>query len=321
MRIHLADGQVIEITPRQIAGAAAVAVLLVLVLVAYTSLFQIEPGEEGVVLTLGAHARTVGPGLHGKLPYPISRVYIVPTQLVDEEYFGYRTDEQGRRVTRGYESERHMLTGDLNIVLAGWDVQFTRGEPENYLFNVRDPEETLRDIAQSVMREILGDMASIRSLTVGRTQITEQARQKIQEQADRFAMGVHVSEVNLTFVDPPPPVQSAFDDLNKAVQDADRFFQEASREYEDRVPQARGMAERRQREAEGQRDRRVERARGEAARFEAVLDEYIESPEVTRQRLYLETMEQALARTNRIIVIDQKLDSILPLWNLDQEQR
>lgn len=321
MAMQFADVQDIEIGPRHLAGAAVVVVVAVIALAVYTSVFQVQPEEEAIVLTLGAHARTVGPGLHYKLPYPLSRAYIVPTQVVDEEDFGYRTREDGRRAMRGHESERHMLTGDLNIVLAGWDVQFTRPEPEKYLFNVRDPEETLRDIAQSVMREILGDMASIRSLTVGRAQITEQARRKIQEQADRFDMGVRVSEVNLTFVDPPPPVQSAFDDLNKAVQDADRFFQEASREYEERVPRARGVAERRQREAEGQRDRRIDRARGEASRFEAMLEQYQHAPHVTRQRLFLETMEEALGRTNRIIVIDEELDSVLPLWNLDGEQR
>jgi len=219
---------------------------------------------------------------------------------------------------RGYESERHMLTGDLNIVLAGWDVQFTRREPEKYLFNVREPEETLRDIAQSVMREILGDMASIRSLTRGRAEITEQARRKIQQQADRFDMGIQVSEVNLTFVDPPSPVQSAFDDLNKAVQDADRFFQEASREYEQKVPQARGRAQRRRREAEGARDRRIERAEGEAARFLAVLEEYRKAPEVTRQRLFLETMEATLGDVHRVLVVDPAVDSILPHWNLEE---
>ncbi len=320
MRIHLSDGQVLEVTRRHIVAAVAVVLLVLLAYTVFTSVFQVDPREEGVVLTLGTHTRTVGPGLYVKWPYPISRVYIVPTQVVDEEKFGYRTDEQGRRMMETYESERHMLTGDLNIVLAGWDVQFTRHEPEKYLFNVEDPEETLRDIAQSVMRETLGDMASIRSLTVGRAEIIEQARRRIQQQVDRFDMGIRISEVNLTFVDPPPPVQSAFDDLNKAVQDADRFFQEASRQYEERVPQARGAAQRRQRVAEGHRDRRVERAEGQAARFNAMLEQYRQAPEVTRERLFLETMEQTLGGVDRVILIDPDLDSILPHWGLDGER-
>jgi membrane protease subunit HflK len=320
MWIHIGKGKFVQLPGRPILAATIVVIVLAVLYFSFTSVFQVDQSEEGVVTTLGAHTRTVGPGLHTKLPYPISRVDILATDVVDEEDFGYRTSAQGARVMQGYESERHMLTGDLNIVLAGWDVQFTRPDPEKYLFNVREPEETLRDIAQSVMREILGDMASIRSLTLGRAEITQQARQKIQEQANRFDMGIQVSEVNLTFVDPPDPVQSAFDDLNKAVQDADRFFQEASQEYEKRVPEARGKAERRKREAQGQRDRRIEQAEGEAARFKSVLAEYREAPEVTRQRLFLETMEDNIPKLDRVIIVDQNLDSILPHWNLEGER-
>jgi modulator of FtsH protease HflK len=274
--------------------------------------YQVDAEEEAVVLRFGRHIDTVGPGLHFKLPYPVDVVHKVPTRIVDVQEIGYRS--QGGRGT--YEEESSMLTGDLNIVLAGFDVQFSRENPSNYLFNVRDPVETLRDISQSVMRELMGDRASIPILTVGRAEIQLRARELIQAYSDRFNMGVRINEVNLIFVSPPDQVRNAFNDLNKAEQDAVRFVEEASREYQTRVPRARGQAERVVLEAEGYRERRIRTARGESDRFTQMLTVYKLSPEVTARRLYLEKMEGRLPSIKEIIVVDEDLSNLLPLLNI-----
>ncbi len=293
--------------------------IILLGLIAFTSIDQVDADEEGVLLRFGKEVKTVGPGLHFHLPFPIDDMLKVKTRRVDVQEFGYRSTAGGGRISeRGYEDESTMLTGDLNIVLAGWDVQFSRENPEDFLFNVKDPISTLRDIAQSVMREIMGDRASIPILTVGRAEIQERARKLIQDQANQFGMGLRINEVNLIFVSPPSQVQAAFNDLNKAEQDAVRFFEEASKEYQERVPRARGQAERIVLEAEGFLESRVNRAEGDAGRFLEMLKAYSESPEVTRERLYLETMEKRIPELGDVWVVDEELKGVLPLLNLSE---
>ncbi|MCC5839030.1 MAG: FtsH protease activity modulator HflK [Opitutales bacterium] len=311
MRVKLPDGQVVDIP---ILRFLWIPLLAILVFGGSTMVYQVDAAEEGLVLRFGRHIDTVGPGLHFKFPYPVDTVIKVPSRIVDVQQFGYRRD--ARRNDGGFEEESSMLTGDLNIVLAGFDVQFSRAMPAEFVFNVNDPVETLRDISQSVMREIMGDRASIPILTVGRTEIQLRARELIQEWVDRFNMGIRINEVNLIFTNPPQPVRSAFNDLNKAEQDAVRFLEEASREFQERVPRARGQAERLVLEAEGFLERRVRVARGEADRFTQMLDAYRAAPEVTRNRLYLERFETFLPRLEEITIVDENLQSILPLLNL-----
>ncbi|MCC5806940.1 MAG: FtsH protease activity modulator HflK [Opitutales bacterium] len=311
MRIRLPDGQIIDIPILRYLWVPFAALALLAV---STSVYQVDANEEGLVLRFGRHIETVGPGLQFKLPYPIDSVIKVPTRRVDVEQFGYRTRDGVRSSIM--EEEASMLTGDLNIVLAGFDVQFSREQPDDFAFNVHNPVDTLRDISQSVMREIMGDRASIPILTIGRSEIQLRARQIIQDYVDRFDMGIRINEVNLIFTSPPQQVQGAFNDLNKAEQDAVRFLEEASREYQERVPRARGQAERVVLEAEGFLERRVRTARGEADRFTTMLEAYSQAPEITRNRLYLEKMEQQLPRIQEVIVVDEDLRSILPLLNL-----
>ena len=314
MKIEV-EGKVIEVPLKPIGiGVAAVA----LVLSALTMVYQVAPEEEALLLRFGKHVKTAPPGLHFKLPFGIDREIKVPTRIVDVEAFGYR--ERGRRQQEGYREENSMLTGDLNMVLAGWDVQFSREDPRHFIFNVEDPIDTLRDISQSVMREVMGDRASILILTVGRSEIQQRARQLIQQQCDRFGMGIRINEVNLLFVDPPNEVLSAFNDLNKAEQDAVRFYEEASREYQERVPRARGEAQRIILSAEGFRQRRVNVARGEAGRFEDMLKSYALAPEVTRQRLYLEVMESRLPALREVVIVDNAVPGLLPHINMRQTQ-
>lgn len=287
--------------------------LLVLLTIAST-FYQIDSQEEGVVLRLGRYVETASPGLHTKLPFWIDRVYKVQTGLSSTEEFGYRSDENGE-----FSEESLMLTGDLNIVRAEWSVQFTRRDPLDFLFNVEDPVDTLRDISQSVMREVMGDRASIPVLTVGRGEIQERVRELIQESCDQFQMGIEIDVVNLQLVAPPQEVVPAFDDLNRAEHDAARFFEEAAEQYQEHVPMARGQAERTILEAEGFAQRRVAIARGNVDRFKAMLEAYELAPEVTRSRLYLETMEDVLPRVKDVTIIDGEIDSLLPHMSLSDE--
>lgn len=288
-----------------------VAVVLLVLLGVGTAFYQVNSEEEGVVLRLGRYQETAQPGLHTKLPFGIDRVHKVPTGVSSTEEFGYRSDERG-----DFSDENLMLTGDLNIVRAGWSVQFTRTDPLKYLFHVEDPVDTLRDISQSVMREVMGDRASIPVLTVGRAELQHRVRELIQDYCDQFQMGVQIDVVNLQFVSPPQEVVPAFDDLNKSEHDAARFFEEAAQEYQERVPRARGQAERLILEAEGFAQRRVNIARGEASRFVAMREAYELAPEITRNRLYLETIESILPTLKDVTVIDESVEGLLPHLNL-----
>jgi modulator of FtsH protease HflK len=287
----------------------AIAVLVLAGL--FTTFYQVNSEEQGVVLRLGRYQETALPGLHTKLPFGIDRVYKIPTGVSSTEEFGYRSGERG-----DFSDENLMLTGDLNIVRAGWSVQFTRVDPLDYLFHVDDPVDTLRDIAQSVMREVMGDRASIPVLTVGRAELQHRVRALIQEYCDQFRMGVQIDVVNLQFVSPPQEVVPAFDDLNKSEHDAARFFEEAAQTYQERVPLARGQADRLVLEAEGFAQRRVNVARGEADRFSDMFESYQRAPDVTRNRMYLETLETILPNVREVMIIDESVEGLLPHMNL-----
>jgi modulator of FtsH protease HflK len=312
MKIDLPNDREIEFPGAAIGWLVGAIVVLAGVL---TTFYQIDNQQEGVVLRLGRYIDTSAPGLHTKMPFGIDRVYKVQTGVSSTEEFGYRSNERG-----DFSDENLMLTGDLNIVRAAWSVQFTRSDPQNYLFHVEDPVDTLRDISQSVMREVMGDRASIPVLTVGRGEIQQRVREMIQEYCDQFQMGIRIDVVNLQFVSPPQEVVPAFDDLNKAEQDASRIFEEAAREYQERVPMAQGQAQRTILEAEGFAQRRVNVSRGEAARFVSMLEAYESAPDVTRSRLYLETMEEVLPRMQDIMIIDREIDSLLPHLNVRERR-
>ncbi len=323
MRIKIPDGPEIVVNERYILWGF-VAVLAVIGLA--TSFYTVGTHEQALVLRFGNHVRTSEPGLHFRLPYFAETVHKVPVRTRDVEEFGFRStrgeDSPGGRGRRGYESESTMLTGDLNIVQVGWDVHYRRFDPINYLFRVEEPIHTLRDISQSVMREVIGDRASIQVLTVERIEIQEAARTMIQGVVNAMELGMTIVEVNLRFVRPPDEVIDSFHDLNRAEQDAQRFYEQASREYEDRVPRARGTARRIVEEAEGYKTRRVNVAQGEAGRFEALLAEYKKAPGVTRRRLYLETMESILGGVGDVVVTNEEGGSApLPILDIRQPHR
>ena len=244
----------------------------------------------------------------------------VPIQRQLTQEFGFRSQTQDRRSqrdTRGYGHEANMLTGDLNAAVVEWVVQYRIVDPAKYLFEVRDVEDTFRDMNEAVMREVVGDRTVNEVVTVGREEITATVLEKLQALCDQYETGFTVDQVVLQDVNPPDPVKPAFNEVNQAEQERSKLVNQAQSEYNKVVPRAEGEAEQTIRAADGYALERVNRAKGEAARFMSVYAEYRKAPEVTRKRIYLETLNDIIPKTGRKIIIDDQIRGILPLLNLE----
>ena len=297
----------------RLVGAALVLLLLL------TSWFQVGPESVGVVLRLGAYHREVPPGLHFKLPLGIERSYIVEVQRQLKQEFGFRTVQAGintRYAAASYEAESLMLTGDLNVAEVEWIVQYRIVEPRKFLFRVRDVEATFHYMTQAVMREMVGDRTINEVLTVGRAELALAVRERLQRLADQYESGLSVDQVILQDVNPPDEVKPSFNDVNQAQQQRETLVNEARAEYNRAVPQARGVALQTVEQAEGYAIDRVNRAMGEADRFKNLYAEYRKAPDVTRQRLYLETMDAILPAVGRKLIVDDEAGNIIPLLDL-----
>lgn len=303
--------------PPPISPLRMVLFVLLLVLV-WTSYFTIPAESEGIVLRFGKYIRKVPPGLHFKLPLGIDSVFRVPTQRQLKLEFGVTTsgythpDQTGKDP----EKEKSMVTGDLNAALVEWVVQYRIIEPETYLFTVRNPGQTLRDLSESVMREVVGDRTVDEIITVGRQEIEDSVLARLRDLAGRYRLGVTVNQVQLKNVNPPEPVQPSFNEVNRAQQDRENAINLAIGEYNKAVPRARGEADQKIRAAEGYRFKRINEAEGDAAAFGAVLEQYIKAPEITRTRLYLETLGDVLPEAKQSIVVDESVQQILPMLPL-----
>jgi len=280
---------------------------LVVLIGVWTSYYTVAPEEEAVVLRFGKFIETSPPGLHFKMPFGIDRAINVPVTEVRKVEFGYRTLEAGRRTTyaaRGSGEDSLMLTGDLNIAQVEWVAQYKIKDPKEWLFNLQDPEATIRDTGEAVMRAVVGDYTVTELLTRQREQIAQQVETKLQELLDQYKTGVQIVTVQLQNAVPPRPVQAAFNEVNAAQQERAQLENEAQREYNKAIAQARGNALRDVSEAEGYAVDRVNRATGDVARFKELLVVYKQSPGVTRERLFLETIEKVLPRVKRVVVAD-----------------
>lgn len=304
--------------PRAVAAGAA---LLVVLLAALTSWYQVQSDEVGVVQRFGAYVRTTEPGLHMKLPLFVESVTKVPVLRQLKMEFGFRTQRSG--VSSRYEeptpntrAEALMLTGDLNVAEVEWSVQYRIKEPRQYLFHVRDVPRTFRDMSEAAMRHVVGDHSVDEVVTIGRERMAHLAREELQRLCDLYEIGIEVQQLVLQDVNPPDPVKPAFNEVNQAIQEKERVINDAWADYNRTVPLAKGQAEQAVRAAEGYATERVNNAQGDAARFEAVLAEYARAPLVTRRRLYLEAMAEILPKAGRRIVVDDKAKGILPLLNL-----
>jgi len=293
---------------------------VVLLIILWGSFYQVEPEEVGLVLRFGRHVRTTEPGLRFKIPL-LEAVIKVPVQRQLKQELGFRTVQAGIRSQFSepgqYKDESIMLTGDLNVAVVEWIVQYRVSDPYRFLFKVRGLEETFRSLNEAVMRGVVGDRTVTEVLTVGRQEIETTAQQKLQELCDQYETGITVAQVVLQDVNPPDAVKPSWDEVNQAQQQRDRLINEARAEYNKVIPRSSGEAQQTILGAEGYALDRVNRSQGDAARFKALEEAYRQAPEVTRQRIYLETMAKVLPRVGGKVFLDQNAKGLLPLLPLN----
>ncbi|MCA1778903.1 MAG: FtsH protease activity modulator HflK [Xanthomonadaceae bacterium] len=307
-------------------GSLIIGAIIVLGLIwaAMTSFYTVQPEERAVVKRFGAVIGINDPGLHFKLPFGIDQVQFVATERVLKQEFGFRTEgtrASGRTAysPQQFEDESLMLTGDLNMIDVEWVVQYRINDPIKFLYQMREPTRTLRDISESVMRRIVGNMLGSEVLTIGRVEIQQRAGEEIQTLMDDYDAGIRISTVEMQDVVPPPAVQPAFNEVNEARQERERMINEAQKRVNQEIPNAEGAALRTVAEAQGYATERVNRALGESVRFSAVLAEYQQAPDVTRSRLYLETLNEVLPGIGQILVVQDGQAGPLPLLNVNRQ--
>lgn len=315
-------GQIEKLPFRQI---VIVAILVVggifAVWLSFSTFYTVDADEEGVVMRLGRYLDPpAGPGLHLKLPFGMDTVETVKVKRIETLAFGFRTTgvgTDGRTRYRTVPEESLMLTGDQNVVNVEWIVQYRIGNPAKWLFSIKDPVGTLRDVSESTMRLVVGDSSATEVLTERRREIASQVKQRLQDTLNTYESGIDVVTVELQDVIPPTKnVQDAFNEVNRARQEKETRINEANREYLKAIPEAEGQARKVVQEAEGFKVKRVNEAQGDVAKFEKLLAEYQESKEITRRRLYLEAMEEVLPRLTRIYVVDSKQEGPLQVLDL-----
>ena len=295
---------------------------LVIVLFLFTTAYTIPADSVGIVKRFGKYVRTEDPGLRFKLPLGAESVQLVPIRRQLKLEFGFTTPGASNPYQGSQEPdpEKAMVTGDLNEALVEWIVQYRIKEPRPYLFHVRDPEETLRAAAEAVMREVVGDRTVDEVITVGRQDIEVETRNSLEKVVNQYQLGMSIDLVQLKNVNPPRQVQASFDEVNQAQQEKQRSINIANGEYNRVVPRARGDAERVIAEARGYAEKRINEAEGDASLFTAVFAQYQKAPEVTRQRIFLETLAEVLPKLGRKIIMDDKAQQVLPLLQLPVEK-
>jgi membrane protease subunit HflK len=295
-------------TEFKIPGGAGLLIGLVVLVWLASGFYIVDAGERGVVLRFGKFAESTMPGPRWHLPYPLETVEMVNVEQVRTVEVGYSNNVKSKVL-----SEALMLTDDENIIDLQFSVQYLLKDPEDYLFNNRHPDQAVKHAAETAMREIVGKSKMDYVLYEGRAEIAIRATKLIQDILDRYKTGIQISKLNMQNAQPPEQVQAAFDDAVKAGQDRERFKNEGQSYANDVIPKARGVASRLLEEAEGYKQRVVAQSEGEASRFKQVLVEYSKSPQVTRERLYQDTMQQVLSNTTKVMVDDKQGGNLLYL--------
>lgn len=299
-----------------------VVIAFLLLSVAFTSFYQVEQEEEAVVLRFGRYIKTEQPGLRFKLPLGIDVVHRLAVRRQLKQEFGFATtgatNPSQWSSPAEQEQEKQMVTGDLNSALVEWVIQYRIDEPTEYLFNVRNADETLRDASESVMRQVVGDRTVDEVITVGRQEIEAECLKLLQELVTKYEMGLNINQVQLKNVNPPRAVQASFNEVNQAQQEREKAINVANGQYNREVPRARGEAEQQISEAQGYATQRVNEAEGDVAKFNALFTEYQKAPEVTRRRIYLETLQVVIPQLGRKVIVDEDARQVLPLLQLDQ---
>ncbi len=296
-------------------------VVLVLWLV-YTSVYTVQAEMEGIVQRFGRYARPAYPGLNFKIPFGIEEVTMVPVKRQLKQEFGFATSGYTDKWQASSEQplERSMVTGDLNAALVEWVIQYRVEDPKAFLFKVREPKDTLRDISEAVMRTVVGDRTVDEVITIGRQEIEAAALEMLQMAVNKYELGLSIDQVQLKNVNPPTPVQASFNEVNQAQQEREQMINEANGQYNREVPRARGEADQKIQAAEGYALKRVNEADGDVARFNALLKEFLKAPEVTKRRIYIETMKEVIPKLGKKIIIDDKASSVLPLLQLSTDK-
>ncbi len=309
-------------------GILAIVFCVLALAAVFSSCFIVESDEQAVVTRFGAYQKNVGPGFHTKLPFGIDKRYIVPgNKVVMTEQFGFKTTQGAidSHYQNGITSESTMLTGDLNIVDVEWIIQYRITDPKEWLFSVQERTSTIRDLSRSVINTLVGDRAILDIMSNERTNIENLAIEQMNKYFHNLHLGIDVTTVKLQNIVPPHGVQDAFEDVNKATQDMNRFINEGKESYNAEIPKAQGEADKQIQIAEGYAAERVNKAQGDVARFNSVYEEYRKAPRVTRERLYLEAMEEIFSKQkeknpdgteNKPSLIDGQLDNVLPFKDL-----
>ncbi len=318
-KIKIGDSE-FEVSSSQTITVIVVALLIVVGITLAMSFYTIDANENGVILRFGKYLKTTDSGLHLKFPWGIDKLYTVRVDYQWKEEFGFRTARPGVKTIYSksrFTDESWMLTGDQNIADVQWIVQYKIKDPIKFLFNVREQSGTIRDVAEAAMRFVVGDRAFREVLQYDRRTVALLAQEYMQETLDSYQMGIKIELVQLITVQPPGPVFDSFNEVNRAKQEQETAINEANQVYNKEIFRVQGEAERMIQEARGYAIDRTNRASGDAELFTSVFKEYLNAKEVTRQRLYLETMEHVMTNVKDKVFIDKEVKSLLPLLNLN----
>ncbi len=294
-------------------------VIIGIVMFIYTGLYTVDAEEAGVVQRFGKYLTTTAPGLHFKIPFGIDVLTKVKVKMVYKEEFGFRTLAAGvntRYSTRDFSDESLMLTGDLNIADVQWIVQYKIKDPVQYLFKVQNVQESIRDLSESAMRLVVGDRSIDEAIVLSRKEIAFKTQEVLQENLDKLQSGIEIVTVIHQDVNPPKKVQPAFNEVNSAKQEEERIVNNAWKEYNQIIPEAKGKAKQIIEEAQGYAVNRINRAQGDASRFVQLYEKYRSAKQVTKDRMYIETMSEVLPKIENIYIVDKEQSGILPLLNL-----
>ena len=293
--------------------------LFVAVIGAFGAYYTVEPDEEAVVIRLGKHLENTGPGLHFKIPFGIDDVIKVKTKIVHQSEFGFRTKSTSSRrttySTKNFETESLMLTGDLNVAEVQWVVQFQISDPFKFLFHTSEPVSNIRDVSESIMRRVVGDKLVTEVLTTGRVEIANNAKVLMQEVLNKYDMGVSVKSIKLQDVNPPKVVQPSFNDVNAAKQEQEKMINQAEEAYNRIIPEAKGKANKLISEAQGYANAVVNKAYGDAEHFQSIAKEFRKAPNITKKRIYIDTMEEIFSKAEDFTIVDKKVKGVLPVFS------